>query len=87
MLFQSTPLAGGATPARTFGVATSGFQSTPLAGGATALLGVSEGQIKKFQSTPLAGGATGLVEPRDHAKGISIHAPRGRGDFMCFIDH
>ena len=46
-----------------------------------ALLGVSEGQIK-FQSTPLAGGATFLRVDRCDREKISIHAPRGRGDFI-----
>ena len=101
-VFQSTPLAGGATLSRSKKTGTVLFQSTPLAGGATMESG-ERCNVGRFQSTPLAGGATAAprhkrstaryFNPRPSREGrhiidvqcvrvdgISIHAPRGRGD-------
>ena len=56
--FQSTPLAGGATPLNyILPDFPTTFQSTPLAGGATTQ-GLKNQSALLFQSTPLAGGAT-----------------------------
>ena len=78
-IFQSTPLARGATGTWREPDMHDLFQSTPLARGATVEL-AQLSRPQQFQSTPLARGATASDCVEERAFDISIHAPREGGD-------
>ncbi|MDK2972845.1 MAG: hypothetical protein PWP23_2600 [Candidatus Sumerlaeota bacterium] len=78
--FQSTPLVRGATPACCRRSIRPLFQSTPPVRGATRHPSTALQRRSGFQSTPPVRGATRDDVPRDRAAGVSIHAPRARGD-------
>ncbi len=58
------------------------FQSTLPVGGATNAISASQFLEGKFQSTLPVGGATVVVEISHISREVSIHAPRGRSDYM-----
>ena len=85
-LFQSTPLAGGATPAsNTQNRYLFEFQSTPLAGGATFIAHLTLVFAWNFNPRPSREGRQDGKRSACLIFDISIHAPRGRGDRQVCI--
>ena len=81
--FQSTPSVGRATFSKVCGTVFKTFQSTPSVGRATKNAVRVCGKAADFNPRPPWGGRRKNISAPDTARGISIHALRGEGDWQC----